>query len=73
MQIWHEVHDAYQYSQTDSHREIDYRETYAEEYSHYQRHERLSTDIAVQLTLHVFHQRLPERAHLLGEYLYPAR
>ena len=71
VQIGHKVHYAYHYAEAYGHGKVYYGEAYAEHDAHAERHERLAAYVVVELALHVAHQLLPERAHLLREYLYP--
>ena len=71
MEIGHHVHDADEYAEADSHREIDDGETDTEEDTHGEGHEALAADVTVEGFLHVVHQRFPEGANFFREDAYP--
>ena len=71
MEIWNQVHDADENTQTYRHRETDDGKTDAEHDAHTERYQSLTTDIVVELALHILHQRTPERTVLLREDSHP--
>ena len=71
MKVWHEIHYAYQYAKTYSHREVDDGESDAEENAHGKCHKALSADIAVHGLLDISSHILPERSYALRKDLDP--
>ena len=71
VEVWHEVHDADEDSQSDSHGETDDGKADAEKDTHGECHESLSADVVVEFALHVSHEFIPEGAVFLRENLDP--
>ena len=71
VEIRHEVEDADEDAETDSHREPDDGEAYAEEYAHGEGYEALSADVCVEGVGCILCQFLPEMVSGFREYAYP--